>query len=77
MIPELTLNLGRKLSDHAQISLQSNLRLADPRAGIFRSPSEFLLGTIPVATLGGGGCVARPSEPPGESRDSWKATALE
>lgn len=31
-------------------------------AGIFRSPSEFLLGTMPVATLTGGGCVARPSE---------------
>jgi hypothetical protein len=26
-----TLNLGRKLSDHAQVSLQSNLCLADPR----------------------------------------------
>lgn len=31
-------------------------------AGIFRSPSEFLLGTMPVGTLTGGGCVARPSE---------------
>src|SRR5258707_11206890 len=31
-------------------------------AGIFRSPNEFLLGTMPVATLTGGGCVARPSE---------------
>jgi hypothetical protein len=31
-------------------------------AGIFRSPNEFLLGTMPVATPTGGGCVARPSE---------------
>lgn len=31
-------------------------------AGIFRSPSEFLLGTMPVTTLAGGGCVPRPSE---------------
>jgi hypothetical protein len=31
-------------------------------AGIFRSPKEFLLGTMPVAVIVGGGCVARPRE---------------
>jgi hypothetical protein len=31
-------------------------------AGIFRSPNEFLLGTMPVATPMGGGCIAWPSE---------------
>ena len=31
-------------------------------AGIFRSPREFLLGTIPVAVIVRGGCVARPRE---------------
>ena len=31
-------------------------------AGIFRSPREFLLGTIPVTVLVRGGCVVRPRE---------------
>jgi hypothetical protein len=49
MIPELTLNL--KLQDHAQESLQSELRLADLRGYFSDRATNPLHSTTPVATL--------------------------